>query len=274
MAEEEQSGMTDEEKFRFDLTGFLLRPAILNPDEIAAIVDQIDRIKHDPESLPPAERAVPGGASSLLIDHPKVLEVLHEIIGRDVRLEGTFCVWRHKGEWAGDLHGGGPQQSDPIFGYRCQNGRIHAGMVRVVFELTDISKEDGATHFIPGSHKANFPMHPDHMSLEEGQRSEFLSSYECPAGSAIFFTENLCHAGPYWQRDTPRVAVLNAYAHLATHWHRLTIPPVVMEALPREKQAYFRQPWIADFRTGPATHNTIERFVQGDEAPVSTDHQP
>lgn len=274
MTAEQQSGMTDEEKFRFDLTGFLVRPAILAPDEIAAIVDQIDRIKHDPESLSPAERAMPGGAASLLIDHPKVMEVLHEIIGKDVRLEGTFCVWRQKGEWAGDLHGGGPGQIDPIFGYRCQNGRIHAGMVRVIFELTEVSKEDGATHFIPGSHKANFPMHPDHMSLEDGARSEFLTSYACPAGSVIFFTENLCHAGPYWQRDTPRVAVLNAYSHLATHWHRLTIPAEVIQALPREKQAYFREPWIADFRTGPATHNTIERFLEKGEAPVNTDHQP
>ena len=42
--------MTDEEKFRFDLTGFLVRPAILERDEIDAIVDQIDRIHHDNES--------------------------------------------------------------------------------------------------------------------------------------------------------------------------------------------------------------------------------
>ena len=53
--------MTDEERFRFDLAGFFVRPAILTSDEIAEIVDQIDRIKHNPESLPPAHRAVPGG---------------------------------------------------------------------------------------------------------------------------------------------------------------------------------------------------------------------
>ena len=52
--------MTEEEKFRFDLTGFLVRPAIISPDEVAAIVDQIDRIKNDPESLPAAHRGVPG----------------------------------------------------------------------------------------------------------------------------------------------------------------------------------------------------------------------
>ena len=267
-------GMTDEEKFRFDLNGFLVRPAILEQDEIAALVDQIDRIHHDPESLPPAERAMPGGAASLLIDHPKVTEVLHEIIGPEIRLEGTYCVWRKKGERHGDLHGGGPNQIDPIFGYRCQNGRIHAGMVRVVFELTAVGREDGGTHFIPGSHKANFPMHPDHLSLAEGERSEFLRSYECPAGSAVFFTENLCHAGPPWRRETPRVAVLNAYSHLATHWHRLTIPPAVLAALPRHKQAYFRDPWIADFRTSPATNNTAERFLEKGEAPIDTNHQP
>ena len=266
--------MTESERFHFDLAGFVVRPAILAADEIEAIVDQIDRIKHDPDSLPPAHRAVPGGPSSVLIDHPRVIDVLHDIIGPEIRLESSGSVWRSKGEAHGDLHGGGPQQGDPIFGYRVNNGRIHAGMVRVVFELTDVAKDDGGTHFIAGSHKSNFPMHPDHMSLEPGKRSPFLTTYDCPAGSAIFFTENVCHAGPEWRRDTPRVAVLNAYAHLATHWHRLTLPAEVLESLPREKQAYFRPPWIADFRTRPATHNTIERFVQNDEEMVSVDHRP
>ncbi len=147
-------------------------------------------------------------------------------------------------------------------------------MVRVVFELADVGRDDGGTVFVAGSHKANFPMHPEHVSLEDGERSEFLHSYECPAGSAVFFTENVCHAGPKWRRETPRVAVLNAYSHLATHWHRLTIPPEVMAGLPPEKQAYFREPWIADFRTGPATHNTIERWLDADEKPIGTDHKP
>lgn len=264
--------MTEEERFRFDLTGFLVRPAILTPEQVTAIVDHIDRIKHDPQSLPPEESDVPGGPSSVLIDHPQVVDVLTETIGPDLRLENSTCIWRKKGEEHGGLHGGGPQQADPIFGYRVKNGRIHAGMVRVVFELTDIAMEDQSTHFLVGSHKAEFPMHEAHLSLEAGQRSSFLMSYECPAGSAVFFTENLCHAGPVWQRDTPRVAVLNAYSHLATHWHWLKTPPAVVQGLPREKQAYFRLPWIADFSTSPATHNTHERFVEGDDPPVSSDH--
>ena len=266
--------MTDEEKFRFDLTGFLVRPAILEPDEIAAIVDQIDRIKHDPESLPPEHRAIPGGPASILIDHPQVIEVIQQVIDTEIRLESCGAMWKKKGGEHIQLHGGGNGQAAPIFGYRVKNDRIHAGMVRVIFELTDIAMEDQSTHFIIGSHKSEFKMHEDHMSLEHGKRSEFLVRYECPAGSAIFFTENLCHAGPAWERDTPRVAILHAYSHLATHWHRLNFPPEVLAGLPREKQAYFREPWIADFRTSPTTHNTAERFLDNDESPINTDHKP
>ena len=263
--------MTDEERFRFDLAGFFVRPAILTSDEIAEVVDQIDRIKHNPESLPPAHRAVPGGPASILIDHPKVIDVLHEIIGGQIRLESCGCIWRTKGESAGVFHGGGPQQTNPIFGYRVQDGQIYAGMVRVIFELTDVGKGDGGTCFIAGSHKVNFPMHPDHTSWEERKRSDFFVNYECPAGSALFFTENVCHAGPEWKRDTPRIAVLHAYAHLATHWHRLQVPPEVLTGLPREKQAYFREPWMADFLTLPARKNIIERFVESGEPPISTE---
>ena len=34
-----------------------------------------------------------------------------------------------------------------------------------------------SSHFIAGSHKASFPMHESHMSLEEGEKSPFL--YAC-----------------------------------------------------------------------------------------------
>ena len=137
-------------------------------------------------------------------------------------------------------------------------------MVRVILDLTDILMEDQRTHLIIGSHKSEFQMHEDYLSLEHGKRSEFLVSYECPAGSAIFFAENLCHARPVWERDSPCVAMVYAYSHL----------PEVPAGLPRAKQACFREPWIADFRTRPATHNTAERFLENDKSSINTDHKP
>jgi hypothetical protein len=58
---------------------------------------------------------------------------------------------RERGQRHGELHGGGPRQIDPIFGYRTQNGKIHAGMVRVIFELSEIHQGDGGTHFLAGA---------------------------------------------------------------------------------------------------------------------------
>ena len=188
--------MTEEERFRFDLTGFLIRPAILTSEEITAIRDQIYHIRHDAESLPPEHRAVPSGPSSVLIDHPKVIEVLHEIIGPDIRLENSYCVWRQKGERMAIFTVADPNRQT-LFWLSCQVWTDSRRDGARCLELTDVGKEDGGTHFIVGSHKANFPMHPDHMSLEPGKRSPFLMSYDCPAGSAVFFTETSATPDPH-----------------------------------------------------------------------------
>ena len=49
--------------------------------EVAAVREQVYLIKHNKEALPPHERRVPGGAASLLIDHPAVIEVLEDFYG-------------------------------------------------------------------------------------------------------------------------------------------------------------------------------------------------
>lgn len=164
--------MSDDEKFVFDLNGYLVRPAILTRDEIDAIADQVRRAKHDPESLPAAERRAPGGAASLLVDHPRVVDVLTELLpgnrqhdrGNYLRCDTAFFVWRERGEgfFGGELHRGADSPADPFFGYRVHNGQIHAGQVNVVFELTDVGEEDGGTGFIVGSHKSNFPLPESH----------------------------------------------------------------------------------------------------------------
>eukprot|EP01050_Picozoa_sp_SAG11_P007284 SAG11_NODE_600_length_8259_cov_6.574510_11_plen_366_part_00 len=234
---------------RFDLSGWFVRPSILTAEDIAAIREQVYLIKHDQEALPPHERRVPGGASSILIDHPKVVEVLDELYGGpdSARLEIAMAFWRERGEreraGADGLvqgwHQGGPElATSPVFGYHYKNGKMYPGMVRVIFELGEVSQTDGGTHFIgepynprsemtrparhwccsamqagschcwtdlafvcapAGSHKANFTMNPAFLRRSEeaildlsAKHSPLIAGYDCPAGSAIFFTENLC----------------------------------------------------------------------------------
>ena len=262
--------MTDEERFRFDLTGFLVRPAVFPPDEVAEMVEHIRRMTMERDQLPPAHRYPPGGPLSRLIDHPQIVDVLREVIGPELRINSSYAAWRRKGEAHElGLHRGGVR-SDPIFGYRVVDGRINAGMVRVIVELSDVGRDDGGTHFLVGSHKADFKLHPDHLKLAWDGRSEFLHGYECPAGSVVFFTENVAHGGPEWRAEHPRVAVFTAYTHVAICHHLGLVPSEVVEGLPREKQAYFRQPWLLDFRDapGPVVTNTVEHYVQSEDSPL------
>lgn len=265
--------MTDEEKWVFDLTGFLVRPAILEPDEIQTIVDQIHRAHHDPESLPPEHRAAPGGPAQILVDHPKVVDVLRERIpshvegeeGTAVRCDTAFFVYREQGVGfvGGDLHRGATSPVDPVFGYGVHNGRFHAGEVNVVFELTDVEEHDGATGFVVGSHKANFPIPESHRSTVAGEESPFYRSYSCPAGSAIFFNEHLLHAGPVWRRPEPRYAVIHTYLHAGVRYHREHFPRELIESLPPERRAWFRDPWLTDMTGERPVFNTVEEYLRG-----------
>jgi ectoine hydroxylase-related dioxygenase (phytanoyl-CoA dioxygenase family) len=261
--------LTPDEKFRFDLAGYFVRESIIPPAEAAAIRDQVERALLDPQSLPPQERWSPGGASALLLDHPRIVDVLHETLGANVRCDTTWFMRRERGQSFFDakMHRGAESWIDPLFGYRVHDGRIHAGEINVVIELTDVGEEDGGTGFIVGSHKANFPMPPEHAGSEPGSRSEFYKSYACPAGSAVFFNENLLHVGPAWRRETPRIAVLATYLPAGICYHRPDVPVEVIAALPREKQAWFREPWTTDFlaKDPERRHNTLENYVTSDE---------
>ena len=74
---------------RFDCQGFLVRPAVIDAATVARLRDAVDAMQHRPHELPPHERCCPGGATSVMIDHPAVLGVLHEILGPEVRCEAA-----------------------------------------------------------------------------------------------------------------------------------------------------------------------------------------
>lgn len=86
------------------------------------------------------------------------------------------------------------------------------------------------------------------LDLSSKRNSPVIAGYDCPPGSAIFFTEATCHVGPPWQADHPRVAVLHAYAHLATNFRnqQARFRRDVLASLPLEKLAYFRPPWTSE----------------------------
>src|SRR5689334_15234077 len=73
--------MTHEQKFVFDLKGWLLLPDLLTQDQVAAIREHIHKVQREPDSLPPHLRHYMAGPSQVMLDHPVIVGILSELIG-------------------------------------------------------------------------------------------------------------------------------------------------------------------------------------------------
>ena len=142
----------------FDLQGYLILPGIIPLDEVAEIREHQLRFRTDPESLPEEERDYHGGPSVQLLDHPAVVGVLNEILSNQslaneecygFRYDHTGLKYRVAGEEQKDA-AWGPHGGGGIFNFRgnshiyqMEKGHIHAGLVRVVWELNDVAIDSG-----------------------------------------------------------------------------------------------------------------------------------
>ena len=121
-----------------------------------------------------------------------------------------------------------------------QKGQIHAGLIRVVWELNEVEIGDGGTLFLSGSHKSAFPR-PQSLSERE---SPLWETYACPAGSAVIFTEALCHSGTKWVNpDRDRLSLFTCYNTVNAKWGKACPPPEVIQSLPAKRQTLFRGVW-------------------------------
>lgn len=236
--------MSHHDRVVFDLKGYLVKPAVLSPEEVKVLKEFVLRQQHDPNSLPPHERCLPGGAFAKLIDHPLVMNVLLDVIDPDIdkiRLEDVFLSYREQGDGEWRPHAGG-KTTNPNYAYNFHDGRIYAGMTRVVWELEEVIEGKGGTCFIPGSHKANFNIRTNPVASIDNRHSGLWESYSCPPGSLIIFSEAVRHSADFWQNpNNPRVAIFAAYNHINVRHHKPSAPPEVIAHLSAKHQRFFRE---------------------------------
>jgi hypothetical protein len=237
--------MTEEQKFRFDLKGWLLLPAVLSEAECAAVRDHL---KNGGNSFT--------GPAQELLDHPVVVDILSEILGGgpspedyyNFRCEGSFVTIRQAG-WkpSGTERPHGGPGVGPL-NYRTDGRTIFSGLTRVVWELNPVEKGDGGTLFLSGAHKTQFPypacvLEPDNPDMED---------YACPAGSLLIFTESLLHAATTWKNpNVERIAIFSAYNAISTQYHRLNLAHELIETMPPKRRSLFRGVFIHDFTIRP-----------------------
>ncbi|MCZ6677707.1 MAG: phytanoyl-CoA dioxygenase family protein [Candidatus Poribacteria bacterium] len=243
--------MSEQQKYIFDLKGWITLPGLLSEEQLGPIREHQMKFLYERDSLPPEAQDNHGGPSQILLDHPVVVGVLNAILSHQslaaedcygFRFDHTYTSHRQAGHDNFNPHGGGGffNFSGNSHIYQMQPGRIHAGLTRVVWELNEVEEGDGGTMFLSGSHKAAFPR-PQALSERD---SPLWETYACPAGSAVIFTEALCHTGTRWTNESrDRLSLFTCYNTVNAKWGKACSSEAVIASLPPKRQTLFRGVW-------------------------------
>lgn len=255
--------MTSEERYLFDLRGYLVLRGALSSDMCRRLNEAIDYL----ETLDDDQAAALGTARKYrtsdnvyaktgnppegglgdydcevlrygdpfeaLIDLPQTLAYIEEMIGESSRLDAASFMSRNSGGAFRFHHG--YAELLPYSEYAFLDGEFKCVSVKIGYALTDIDVKDGCFAVIPGSHKSNFanplvgqipdPIHP------------LVQPLPCSTGDAIIFSEDLSHGAVENQGSKVRRTLFYSYAP-AFHcpWHSLAMTAEGFEqrATPRQ----------------------------------------
>jgi ectoine hydroxylase-related dioxygenase (phytanoyl-CoA dioxygenase family) len=213
---DEGKAMNDEERYFFDVYGYLVVKNALTPETVAAMNAYIDTRA----DLDPTGRGTIRGHDLLMwsqefrdaTDNPRVLPCLTEVLGPTLRLDHDYAIISEAGDAYLHLHGGGTPY-DPAQYYQSYHGRIYCGLTVASYALVDI----------PGSHKANFPL-PDDLRHYRTE-SPLLQQVSMNAGDCIIFTEALTHGTLPWRSSHHRRSLFYKYSPKHLSWSRRYYAP-------------------------------------------------
>ena len=115
--------MNAEEKFIFDLEGYIVIKNVLTDEEVARMNREAD-IAFPSTAEDAADRRTNnvsqwGPSFQALMDHPKIMPYLVELLGPKVRIDHDYCIFMTEGGRSGGLHGGETdREADHWYKYR------------------------------------------------------------------------------------------------------------------------------------------------------------
>lgn len=203
------SGMTAEQRYLFDLHGFIVVRNALSPTTITDLLQfwnakLTTKCLHDVSfDWGPAWRG--------LIDQDHTYPVIHELLGGRVRLDHAFTVDERFGNAHEHLHHHSDMFQAGIF-YHASKGAMHNGLTGVIYSLREPTSTSPTFCAIPGSHKAAFSTPPSFFTISSCPAAHAI--YVEP-GDAIIFNEAVTHGTCLPEPDPtkrgPRRAIMVKY---------------------------------------------------------------
>ena len=230
--------MTEEEKYLFDLQGYVVVQEAVSADLLCRLnraIDETEELSDDEV----AKRGFPrdyissdnkyalkgradgaglgdygckilpyGGPFEELIDLPTTIPLVDEMIGEPCRLDAVAFLSRHN-HGAFRFHHGYAELL-PYSEYAYDNDGFKCVSVKISFALTDVDVEDGCFAVIPGSHKSAFT-NPLVGKVPDSDHP-LVEPIPCRAGDAVIFSEDLSHGAVENVRDNVRRTLFYSYA--------------------------------------------------------------
>ena len=203
--------MTPEEKFIFDLQGYIVVKNVLSQaevDELNAIADQkmADQKEMSNGLKIPRRVSLWGKPFQNLFDHPNMIPYLSELLGPQFRADHDYGIFMRQGGRKGGLHGGDHRAGTHYYKYR--DGVMRNGLTVVVYFLAPAPPGSGGFCCVPGSHKSNFA-----LNVPEEVRSfkcipHYLANPSAETGDALIFTEATMHGTLPWTAENERRTLL------------------------------------------------------------------
>lgn len=272
------SQFSDQERYLFDLNGFLVVRNVLSQDELAAANAAIDahqdhaqersgilrntRLRTPLAGDNQSGRLDLGGMLAWprphcdvfrsLLAHPKLVPALTALCGPGYRMDHLpLGILQNRGSEGFALHGG-PLNSEghfnPTLQYRCVGGSLYNSLLAMSVQLSDHRAGDGGFCIVRGSHKSNFPV--PSAFVDGGGELGDCHLYEpvTQAGDVVFFSEATVHGARPWNAEHQRRIALYRFAPATVSYSRAYSPSWsedVLKDLTPAQQAVLEPPYSA-----------------------------
>jgi len=248
------SQFTEEQRYLFDLNGFLVVRNVLSAEDVAAANTAIDAHVDEAQERTGVLRntrlrsplAGDGASGRLdlggmlawprphsnvfrsLLAHPRLVPTLTALCGPGYRMDHLpLGLLQNRGSEGFALHGG-PLNSEgefnPTLQYRCVGGTLFNSLLAMSVQLSDHNAGDGGFCVVRGSHKANFPMPRSFIDGGGEIGSAHLHQVVARAGDVIFFSEATVHGALPWTAEHQRRVVLYRFAPATVSYSRAYSP--------------------------------------------------
>ncbi len=246
--------MTPEEKYLFDLNGYLTVPNALSAEELEALNAILDR--QIAEHSEPEQHTYRFGKLlswglefRRLIANPRITPYLSALLGEPYRLDHDYLdvIRAGLGPIGATLHGGAAGD-DRTAWYRYHDGRMRNGLSVVAYNLRDVNEGDGGFGCVPASHKANMPLPKEWADMTNPVSC--VRAVTGPAGTAILFTEALTHGTLPWKGAGERRTIFMKYSPHPLAWAVPRYDPDAYDDLTDEERKLLEGP-NARYRNRP-----------------------